>query len=104
MEMAFVVNAINLIHRFNQKPFFAKETYESANGSAKQLDSFYFGIAVGFRIDPTNAIVQIGSPSESDWVWSDAKDHAESIRQVLSIHRGETTPSYVELPLKSSND
>jgi len=99
-----IVNAINLIHRFNQKPFFAKETYESANGSAKQLESFYLGIAVGYRIDPTNSIVQIGGPSESEWVWSDAQEHAESIRQILSIHQGETTPIYVELPLKSLND
>jgi hypothetical protein len=99
-----IVNAINLIHRFNQKPFFGKETYDAGKGSIKQLDSFYWGIALGYRLDQSNTIAQIGSPSEAGWTWSDANAHAASIRQVLSIYQEGITPSYVELPLKSSNE
>lgn len=101
-----IVSAINQIHRFNQKPFFTKEAYQAANGTAKQLDALYWGIAAGYRIDPSNSIAQIGSPKEDGWTWSDASTHAQSIREVLDIHQGNLTPTYINLPLQrqSSND
>lgn len=99
-----IVNALNLIHRFNQKPFFGKEDYQPDTGPAKQLDVLYWGIGIGYRIDPSDSIAQIGTPGEHGWMWFDATSHTQNIRQVFNIHEADETPVYVQLPLQSSND
>jgi len=99
-----IISAINLIHRFNQKPFFAKEIYESGPGTDKQLDTLYWGIAIGYRVDPSNSIAQIGRPLQDAWVWSDASSYAENIRRLIHIHQLGETPSYVELPLQCTDE
>ena len=99
-----IVTSLNLIHRFNQKPYYTKEAYQPDSGSAKQLDVLYWGIGIGYRIDPTDSIAQIGSPGENGWMWFDASAHMQNIRQVFNIHEAEETPTYVQLPLQSSDD
>ncbi len=98
-----VVSALNLVHRFNQKPFFTKESFEGGDG-AKQLDTLYWGIALGYGIDPSNTIAQVGMPSDDAWVWENANEHLETIRQAFSVHEGLEIPTFIQLPLRSSND
>ena len=99
-----LVSALNVVHRFNQKPLFTKESFEGADGTAKQLDTLYWGIAVGYRIDPANTIAQVGRPGSDTWVWNDANEHLESIRQAFSVHEGVEIPSFIQLPLSSSHE
>jgi len=98
-----LVSALNLVHRFNQKPFFTKESYEGGDG-AKQLDTLYWGIASGYRIDPSNTIAQVGHPGDDAWVWEDANEHLAGIRQAFSIHEGVEIPTFIQLPLRSSHE
>jgi|GEM_PF-6649413 len=99
-----IVNGLNLIHRFNHKPFFGKEAYRPDSGQAKQLDVLYWGIGIGYRIDPSDSMAQIGTPGENEWIWFDATAHTQNIRQVFNIHEAAETPIYVQLPLQSSNE
>ena len=94
-----LVSALNLVHRFNQKPFFTKESYE-----AKQLDTMYWGIALGYRIDPSNTIAQVGWPGDDAWIWENANEHLDRIRQAFSVHEGLEIPSFIQLPLRSSHE
>ena len=99
-----IVTALNLVHRFNQKPLFTKESYETADGTAKQMDTLYWGIALGYRIDPSNTIAQVGRPGEDAWVWENADEHLQNIRQAFSIHEGLEIPTFIQLPLSSSHE
>ena len=97
------MSALNLVHRFNQKPYFTKESFEGGDG-AKQLDTLYWGIALGYRIDPSNTIAQVGRPTGDAWVWENANEHLASIRQAFSVHEGLEIPAFIQLPLRSSHE
>lgn len=99
-----IMQAINLIHRFNKEPFFYKDSYSIDGDTTKQLDTLFFGLAIGYRIDPSGSIAQVGRPAESGWRWEDANVHAHHIQRVMNIYKKTEMPTYVELPLSSSHD
>jgi len=76
-----------------------KEVLTMADGSRKEADVCYVGLARAFAVSPDNDWAAIGMPSAQGWRWEQRQEIADHVREAISIFNREQTATLVELPL-----
>jgi hypothetical protein len=76
-----------------------KEVLTMPDGSRKEADVCYLGLARAFAVSPDYAWAAVGSPSAQGWHWEQRREIADRVREAISIFNREQTATLVELPL-----
>jgi flagellar biosynthesis/type III secretory pathway chaperone len=73
-------------------------------GSRRQCDVFYLGMARGFCVSGDGSWAAVGEPDTDGWKWQPRPDIADAIRAAINVHRRERPASMVSLPLRVMPD
>ena len=76
-----------------------KEVLAMPDGSRKEVDVCYLGLARAFAVSPDNAWAGVGVPSSRGWHWETRTAIADRVRLAISIFSREKIAALVELPL-----
>ena len=63
------------------------------------FDTLFIGTAFAFAVSPDDRQALLGTPEEGGWIWQPIPEHAERIREALTLAEGETSPRLVDLPV-----
>ncbi|MEM7393145.1 MAG: DUF3450 family protein [Verrucomicrobiota bacterium] len=81
-----------------------KEVLSLPDGSRKEMDTLYIGLARAFAVSPHNASALVGVPGPTGWVWRERLELAPAIRSTVDILRGERPAELVDLPLQITGE
>ena len=87
------------IERLQNSLHFVKEVLPMPDGSAREVDLCYVGLARGFGVSPDGRWAGIGQPSTAEWSWQDRPELAARIRRVIEIAGKERPAALVTLPI-----
>ena len=76
-----------------------KEILTMPDGSRKEVDVCYLGLARAFAVSADNAWSGVGVPTGQGWHWETRKDIADRVRLAISIYNREKIATLVDLPL-----
>lgn len=86
----------NLLHGFHA----TRETLEVANGTRRQVEVLYVGLARAFAVSPGNDWAAVGVPTEEGWLWRPQVERAADIRAALDVFQRRQTAQLVSLPMQ----
>jgi len=69
------------------------------NGSLREMNVLFVGLAMGFAVDQLGETAAIGTTTPDGWRWRWDATLAPFIRKALTIHAKEAPADFVELPL-----
>ena len=64
-----------------------------------EVDIIYVGLHHAYYVNRNGDHAGTGQPGADGWIWNSNNKLAGEIREAISIHRRETTPRFVKLPL-----
>ena len=94
-----VVALYTEIEKLQHDVHVVKEVLTMADGSGKEADVCYLGLARAFAVSPDNTWAAIGISSQQGWRWEQRHEIAARVREAISIFNREQTATLVELPL-----
>ncbi|MEM7391901.1 MAG: DUF3450 family protein [Verrucomicrobiota bacterium] len=77
-----------------------KEVLPLPDGSRRELDVLYLGLARAFAVSPDDAYAAVGEPGPDGWTWRSRPDLAPAVRRAVAVFRREQTPELIALPLQ----
>lgn len=83
-----------------QNEFHAVRETLDAEGTRRQVDVLYLGLARAFAVSPGNDWAAVGVPSDSGWAWMPAPEEAAAVRRALDVLNRQTTAQWIDLPLQ----
>lgn len=83
-----------------QNRFHAVRETLDAEGTRRQVDVLYLGLARAFAVSPGNDWAAVGVPSNSGWAWMPAPGEAAAVRRALDVLNRQTTAQWIDLPLQ----
>jgi len=75
-----------------------RETVE-IDGSRRQVDVLYLGMARAWGVSPDDTWAGTGTPGPDGWTWSSGGVEPEAARAALNVYRHQITAELVPLPL-----
>jgi len=81
-----------------------KEVLAMPDGSRREVDVCYVGLARAFAVTADDRWAGIGTPDADGWQWTSRAEIADAVRLAVSIHNRERTAALVELPLAIGED
>ena len=76
-----------------------KEILALPDGSRKEMDVLYLGLARAFAVSRDGAWAAIGAPVAHGWTWEVRPRIADNVRRAIDVCRREHTAEIVALPL-----
>ena len=77
-----------------------KEILALPDGSRKEMDVFYLGLARAFSVSLDNGYAAVGKPTAEGWVWEAHPEIADQARRAVAMYRGEYPAEMVNLPFQ----
>jgi hypothetical protein len=76
------------------------EMVDLQNGSRREMDVFYIGLARGFAVSADQSFAAVADVSDSDWRWEAAPQLAPRIRRAIDVILGHQSAELVPLPFQ----
>ena len=94
--------ALIKVEKFNNKITETPLTVELPNGKQQQVDTVFFGLSIAYAINQSGDRALVGKPTSTGWKFTEHNDHADAIRRLVEVSRGEGEIEFVELPAQVS--
>jgi hypothetical protein len=94
-----VVGILNEVSKFNNDITMVTEVRTLSDGKPAEVRTVYVGLAQAYFVSPKGD-AGIGRPGESGWSWTNAREIAPQIEQVVEVLQNKAKPSFVSLPVK----
>lgn len=94
-----VVGLLSQANKFDNVISLETETKSFGDGTSKQVRSLYFGFAIAYYSDATGANAGYGYPTASGWVWKEAPEHGQAIRDGIAMYEKGKQAEFVTLPV-----
>ena len=95
-----IVALYSEIERLQQGLHTGKEVLAMPDGSRREMDVFYVGLARGFAVSGDDTWAGVGTPSHSGWTWEARPEIAARVRRAVAVSRRELPAELVDLPLR----
>lgn len=95
-----IVALYSEIEKLQQGLHTVKEVLALPDGSRREMDVFYVGLARGFAVSGDTAWAGIGTPSHSGWTWDARPEIAAEVRRAVAVSHREQPAELVDLPLR----
>jgi len=92
--VAFLSTLESMQNRFHV----VRETLE-VNGTRRQVDVIYLGLARGFAVSPANDWAAVGTPTAEKWSWIPGTVDPQQVRLALNVYNRQETATLASLPL-----
>jgi hypothetical protein len=76
------------------------EMVDLQNGSRREMDVFYIGLARGFAVSVDQSFAAVADVSDSGWRWEAAPQLAPRIRRAIDVILGHQSAELVPLPFQ----
>jgi hypothetical protein len=76
-----------------------RETLD-VEGSRRQVDVLYVGLARAFAVSPADDWASVGTPSDTAWTWKPSPQDAPVIRRAIDVLNRQATAQLVALPMQ----
>jgi len=83
-----------------QNRFYASRETLDVDGTRRQVDVLYVGLARAFAVSPANDWAAVGTPCNTNWTWSPSSRDAAAIRRALTVLNRQETACIVALPMQ----
>jgi hypothetical protein len=83
-----------------QNQFHAVRETLDAEGTRRQVDVLYLGLARAFAVSPGNDWAAVGVPSDEGWAWMSAPEEAATVRLAIDMVNRQAGAQLVALPLQ----
>jgi hypothetical protein len=80
-----------------------RETLEM-DGTRRQVDVLYLGLARAFAVSPANDWAAVGAPTGAGWTWERATEDADTIRRAIEVLNRKVTAQLVTLPAQVAGE
>lgn len=96
-------NLINLsseIEQFQQTVVLRQELRRDGAGREFNMEVIYFGLSVAYAVNEDGGLALVGKPDPKDgWKFTERKELAGAIRDLISSTKGDRDPSFISLPI-----
>ena len=96
-------NLINLsseIEQFQQTVVLRQELRRDGEGREFNMEVIYFGLSVAYAVNEDGGLALVGKPDAKDgWKFTERKELAGAIRDLISSTKGDRDPSFISLPI-----
>lgn len=99
-----VVALYTEIERLQSTIHVVREMLPGKDGTRREVDVCYIGLARAFAVSADNTWAATGTPSDAGWKWREDPMLAPRIRQAVSVSRREQEITAVVLPLAIHGD
>jgi len=83
-----------------QNRFHATRESLEIDGSRRQVDVLYVGLARAFAVSPADDWAAIGTPTESGWSWTPGSVEPPAVRLAIDVLNRQATAQLVSLPMQ----
>ena len=95
-----IVALYSEIEKLQQGVHMVKEILALPDGSCKEMDVFYLGLARAFAVSLDNGYAAVGRPTSAGWVWEAHPEIADQVRRAVAMSRREYRAEMVNLPFQ----
>jgi hypothetical protein len=85
----------SLQHGFHR----TREILATAEGTRRQVEVLYIGLARAFAVSPDDTWAAIGLAGKEGWTWRPQVDQAGAVRSVIAVFSQRETARLVDLPM-----
>lgn len=93
-----LVAFLSAVESMQNRTHAVSETLE-VEGTRRQVDVLYLGLARGFAVSPRNDWAAVGTPGPEGWTWTPGSVDPDRVRKLVDIHQQRETATLVPLPL-----
>lgn len=90
---------LNEVHDFQQTVTLSSEVRELDDGSRREVQTIYLGLAQAFFVDGDRRIAGSGRPGEAGWEWTRNDDLADRVSRAVAILENRRPAEYIHLPV-----
>ena len=87
-----------------QNQFHAVRETLDVEGTRRQVDALYLGLARAFAVSPGNDWAAVGVPSDSGWAWTPAPGEEDAVRLAINVLNRQATAQWIPLPLQVAKE
>ena len=98
-RMQFNLTILNRCAQFNRIITCDEEVLDLGRGTKPQLlEVLYWGLSQGYALDRTAGKTWLGAPGPEGWQWEPLPEAAQSVADLMAIHRDKAEPDFVTVP------
>lgn len=103
-RMQHLASFHNRCNQFNRTITYSEEVLVLADGQQPRLlEVLYWGMAAAYALDREGDLAYTGYPGIDGWTWEPLNNAAGDVARLIAVHRDETPPHFVTLPLQVRN-
>ena len=95
-----IIALYSAIEKFQHEIHVVKETHALPDGTRKEMDVLYIGLARAFAVSADAQYAAVGTPDARGWTWQPQPNIADSVQEAVSISRREQPAQWVDLPFQ----
>ncbi len=104
LRLQRVVSLYTEIEKLQNGIHVVKELLTLPDGSRREVDVCYIGLAQGYAVSSDGEWAAIGKPGPEGWGWETRPNEAGAIREAISVYRRELPARLVVLPFVVEED
>jgi len=87
-----------------QNQFHATRETLDAEGTRRQVDVLYVGLARAFAVSPGNDWAAVGVPADTGWIWTPSTKDAIAVRRTIGVLNRQATAQLIALPMQVAEE
>jgi len=87
-----------------QNQFHATHETLEVDGTRRQVDVLYIGMARAFAVSPANDWAAVGVPTDAAWTWTPSTQEAPTVRRAIDVLNRQETAQLVALPMQVASE
>lgn len=87
------------IEKVQQDIHIGKELLSMPDGTRREVDVCYLGLARGFAVSTDNGWAAIGEPTTDGWSWTPRLEIAQQVRNAVNVYHRQRSAELINLPL-----
>ncbi|MEX2380748.1 MAG: DUF3450 family protein [Opitutales bacterium] len=95
-----VLGILGAVNRFQQNVTLSREVRKLDDGSRREVQTMYMGLAQAYFVDESGRVAGTGRPAGSGWEWHRDDSIAAAVNRAVAILRNERAASFVNLPVE----
>lgn len=97
-----IISLYSEIEKLESHWFVGKEMISFADGTRREMDVCYLGLARAFAVSGDNAVAAVGIPTLSGWDWTPQNDLAVTVRKAIEVFHRHEAAQWVHFPLQTT--
>lgn len=99
-RMQTVLGILGEVDRFQRNVTLSRETRELEDGTRREVNTIYLGLAQAYFVDDNGRIAGTGRPAGNGWEWTRNDELSAAVRRAAAVLQNERPAEFVDLPVE----